>query len=203
MKLYYSPASPYARKVIVAAKETGLESKLELVNTAISPIKPNAELMRDNPLSKVPALVTDGGEVLYDSPVICEYLDSLHDGRKLVPPAGGTRWRALRLEALADGMLDAGLLIRYETLLRPEDKRSSDWVAGQAAKVNAALDSLERDVDQLAGPLDIGQIAVGCALGWLEFRKPVGEMRATRPQLFAWYDGFLKRPSMTATMPKA
>ena len=112
MKLYYSSASPYVRKVMVTAIETGLESKIEKVPATVAPNKPNAEVARDNPLMKVPTLVADGGEALYDSRVICEYLDSLHGGRKLIPASGGERWRVLGLQALGDGMLDAGLLTR-------------------------------------------------------------------------------------------
>jgi glutathione S-transferase len=202
MKLYFSGASPYVRKVQVTAIETGLDAKIEHAPITVGPTKPDPSYGAENPLYKVPTLVTDGGEVLYDSPVICDYLDSLHDGAKLIPPSGGARWRALRLEALADGMTEAGLLIRYELLLRPEDKRSADWMAGQAAKVNTGLDSLERDIEQLSGPLTIGQIAVGCCIGWLDFRKPVGDPLDKRPNLASWYRQFLKRPSMAATMPQ-
>ena len=173
-----------------------------LVPITVGPTKPDPAYGELSPLYKVPALVTDGGEVLYDSPVICAYLDSLHDGAKLIPPSGGARWQALRLEALADGMTEAGLLIRYELLLRPEEKRSAEWMTGQAAKVNTGLDSLERDVEQLAGPLTIGQIAVGYAIGWLDFRKPVGDPLDKRPNLASWYRQFVKRPSMAATMPQ-
>jgi glutathione S-transferase len=203
MKLYYSSASPYVRKVMVTALETGLESKIETVPATVAPNKPNAEVARDNPLMKVPTLVTDGGEALYDSRVICEYLDSLHGGRKLIPASGGERWRVLCLQALGDGILDAGLLTRYETFLRPEPLRWSDWTSGQSLKITQSLDMLENDSELLAGPINLGQIAVACAIGWLEFRKPLGEIRPGRPTLFKWYDEFLKRPSMQATMPKA
>ena len=202
MKLYFSAASPYARKVRVTAIEAGLDKKIEIVPTVVGPTKADPAYGKENPLYKVPALVTDGGEVLYDSPVICAYLDSLHDGAKLIPQSGGARWQALRLEALGDGILDAGLLVRYELALRPEDKRWPDWVAGQSAKANTGLDSLERDIDQLAGPLNIGQIAVGCAIGWLEFRKPIGDPLDKRPNLASWYRALLERPSMAATMPQ-
>lgn len=203
MKLHYSSASPYVRKVMVTAIETGLEKKIEAVPAAVAPIKANPDVARDNPLMKVPTLVTDGGEALYDSRVICEYLDSLHTGRKLIPASGGERWRVLTLQALGDGILDAGLLTRYETFLRPEALRWSDWVSGQSTKVTQSLDALENDIELLAGPINLGQIAIACAIGWLEFRKPVGETRPSRPQLYKWYDEFVKRPSMQATMPKA
>ena len=203
MKLYYSSASPYVRKVMVTAIETGLESKIEKVPATVAPNKPNAEVARDNPLMKVPTLVADGGEALYDSRVICEYLDSLHGGRKLIPASGGERWRVLGLQALGDGILDAGLLTRYETFLRPENLRWADWTSGQSLKITQALDMLEKESELLAGPINLGQIAVACAIGWLEFRKPLGDIRPGRPKLFTWYDEFLKRPSMQATMPKA
>lgn len=203
MKLYFSPASPFVRKVTVTAIETGLDKKIEQVPTTVVPVKPNAELAHDNPLMKVPTLVTDGGESLFDSRVICEYLDSLHDGRKLIPPSGGERWRVLALQGLGDGILDAGILTRYEQALRPAEKQWSEWIAGQTKKVTQSLDLLEADSDLLAGPINLGQITVACALGWLEFRKPTGDVRAGRPKLFRWHDEFSKRPSMQATAPKA
>lgn len=202
MKLYYSGASPYVRKVMVTAIETGLDKRIEPVPTNVMPHKPNADIARDNPLMKVPTLVADGGEVLYDSRVICEYLDSLHDGRKLIPAGGGERWRILRLQALGDGILDAGLLARYETFLRPENLRWNEWVAGQSTKVTQGLDAIEAEAELLSGPVNLGQIAVACAIGWLEFRKPVGDIRPGRPKLFKWYDAFVQRPSMQATLPK-
>ena len=203
MKLYYSSASPYVRKVMVTAIETGLESKIETVPATVAPNKPNAEVAHDNPLMKVPTLVTDGGEALFDSRVICEYLDSLHGGRKLIPASGGERWRVLGLQALGDGILDAGLLTRYETFLRPENLRWNDWTSGQSLKITQSLDMLEKESELLAGAINLGQIAVACAIGWLEFRKPLGDIRPGRPQLFKWYEEFLKRPSMQATLPKA
>ncbi len=203
MKLYYSSASPYVRKVMVTAIETGLESKIETVPATVAPNKPNAEVAHDNPLMKVPTLVTDGGEALFDSRVICEYLDSLHGGRKLIPASGGERWRVLGLQALGDGILDAGLLTRYETFLRPENLRWNDWTSGQSLKITQSLDMLDKESELLAGAINLGQIAVACAIGWLEFRKPLGDIRPGRPKLFKWYDELLKRPSMQATLPKA
>lgn len=202
MKLYFSSASPYVRKVMIAAIETGLDKKIEPMPTNVLPVKPNAELARDNPLMKVPTLVTDGGEALFDSRVICEYLDSLHDGRKLVPAAGGERWRVLRLQALGDGILDAGIITRYELIIRPIEKQWNDWIGGQTKKITQGLDLAEAESAQLAGPVNLGQIAVACAIGWLEFRKPIGDIRGGRPKLFQWYDEFSKRPSMQATVPK-
>ncbi len=200
MKLYFSAASPYVRKVMVTAIETGLDKKIQQLPVSVVPTKPNADIARDNPLMKVPTLVTDGGESLFDSRVICEYLDSLHDGRKLIPASGGERWRVLRLQALGDGILDAGIISRYELAIRPQEKQWSDWLAGQAKKITQGLDLAE--TENLGGPLNLGQIAIACAIGWLEFRKPIGDIRPGRPKLFAWYDEFAKRPSMQATVPK-
>jgi len=200
MKLYFSGASPYVRKVMVTAIETGLDKKIQQMPTKVVPVEPNLDLARDNPLMKVPTLVTDGGESLFDSRVICDYLDSLHDGRKLVPAGGGDRWRVLRMQALGDGILDAGIITRYELAIRPQEKQWSDWIAGQGKKITQGLDLAESE--SLGGPIDLGQIAIACAIGWLEFRKPIGDIRPGRPKLFKWYDEFAKRPSMQATVPK-
>ena len=204
MKLRYSPASPYVRKVMVTAHETGLEGRIEKVATTVVPVKENAELSRENPLTKVPTLIADDGEVLYDSPVICEYLDTLHDsgGAKLFPPAGPARWKALRLQALADGILDAAILTRYEKAIRPEELQWRDWVDGQMRKVRQGLDALEAKAGELAGPLTIGTIAAGCALGYLDFRFADENWRQGRPKLAAWYEEFAQRPSMKATVPQ-
>jgi glutathione S-transferase len=201
MKLYFNPASPYVRKVMVTAIETGLDGRIEQMPTAVTPVKPNPAVAKDNPLMKVPTLVTDDGIALYDSRVICEYLDSQHAGAKLIPAAGPDRWRVRRWEAMADGITDAGLLSRYETILRPEDKRSDEWTKGQLTKVNQGLDMAENDPALLSGPLNLGQIALACSIGWLEFRDVAGDIRKTRPRLAAWYEAFSRRPSMQATKP--
>src|SRR5215472_16829709 len=153
MKLRYSPASPFVRKVLVQAMETGLASKIEQVPTVTS--DPASGLVKENPLGKIPSLTLDDGSALYDSPVICEYLDSLHGGAKMFPASGPARWTALRRQATADGILDAAILRRYE-LLRPENVRWSDWDAGQTAKVKGALAALEAEADTLGSTVDIG-----------------------------------------------
>lgn len=200
MMLRYSPPSPFARKVRVVAIEAGLGDQIELVMTNVP--ADAADLRPDNPLAKIPALIVDGVGSLFDSRVICEYLDSLHQGRKMFPAPGPARWTALRRQALADGILDAGVLIRYESL-RPEGERSPDWVARQTTRVTAGLDALEREADGFAAEPSIGEITVGCCLGWLEFRKPTGEWRVEHPRLAAWYETFARRPSMVATPPDA
>jgi glutathione S-transferase len=202
LRLHYSYASPYVRKVMAVAIETGQEKKLELTARKVSPVAPVAEVNRDNPLGKVPCLVTDDGLVLFDSRVVCEYLDSLHGGPKMFPAAGPARWVALRRQAEADGILDAGILARYETLLRPEERRWPDWIEGQKAKIGRALDALEGEAGSFGATVDIGTLAIGCALGWLDFRYAADDWRAGRPKLAAWFEEFEKRSSMSTTMPK-
>lgn len=199
MKLRYSPTSPYVRKVSVVALETGLDQRIERIPTNVW--APSTDVATDNPLGKVPALITEGGETLFDSPVICEYLDSLHDGLKLFPPPGGARWTALRRQALGDGILDAGVLRRLESG-RPENERSSSWIARQTATVRRGLDALEDEAEALGGPITIGHIAIGCALGWLELRFPDDDWRENRPSLARWYETFAQRPSMQETVPR-
>ena len=203
MKLRYSPTSPYVRKVMVVALETGLAERIERIPTMVAPTKPNDEVARENPLVKVPALTTDDGMVLYDSPVICEYLDTLHAGPKLFPAAGKARWMVLRQQALGDGILDAAILGRYE-ILRPKEYQWPDWIDAQLRKVRGALAALEIEVEagELGGPLAIGQITVACALGYLDFRYASEEWRAKHRRLAAWFDEFSKRKSIQLTVPK-
>jgi glutathione S-transferase len=202
MKLRYSPASPYVRKVMVVAIEAGLDKKIEKVPAQVVPVNTTNEVSAENPLMKIPALTTDDGMVLYDSPVICEYLDSLHSGAKLFPAPGPARWNAIRQQALGDGILDAALLNRYETVLRPEALRWADWSQGQLAKVRHGVAALEAEVAQLSGPVTIGQVTAGCALGYLDFRYPDEGWKARHPKLAAWYQDFAKRPSMQQTVPQ-
>jgi glutathione S-transferase len=202
VKLSYSAASPFVRKVLVAAFETGLAPRIERVPTTVAPNHVNAEYQRAQPLAKVPALTTDDGTVLYDSRVICEYLDSLHQGPKLFPAAGAARWTALRRQALGDGICDAAVLNRYETFLRPEEKRWDQWIDGQMRKVRGSLDALEAEAPALGDTVDIGAIAIGCALGYLDFRYASEHWRSGRPKLAAWYEKFASRASMQETQPK-
>ena len=199
MQLYSSPASPFARKVRVSAHELGLDARLQLINITLSPVNPHAGLRTHNPLGKIPALVTDSGETLYDSPVICEYLDALAGGGRLIPTAAAARWTALRRQALADGLTDATVLVRYEQAVRPAALRWQDWIEGQFLKVRTALDALEQE--DLEGPFDIGAVSLACALGYLDFRFAEERWREARPRLAAWYDAVSQRPSLLATRP--
>jgi glutathione S-transferase len=208
MKLRHSPTSPFVRKVMVAAYELGLESRIERIPTRVAPTQRNDDVVRENPLVKIPALTTDDGLVIYDSPVICEYLDTLSGGGKLFPAAGKPRWLALRQQALGDGILDAGILARYESL-RPREFQWSEWTDAQIRKVRGALSALEMECEsgELGLPAEgtaalIGHIAIGCALGWLDFRYPGEAWRERHRRLAAWYEIFAQRRAMQETAPK-
>jgi len=200
MKLFDSKTSPYCRKVMVLAHEAGKVDALDLDYVSGTAVDPNTMPVTVNPLGKIPCLVRADGPALYDSRVICAYLDDLW-GTKMYP-TGGSRWDTLALEATADGMLDAALLWVYENRLRDEPTRHAGWMEGQKAKISRGLDALEsRWMAHLHGPLDMGQIAVGAVLGYLDFRGQVGEWRDGRPALAAWEAKFAQRPSMVATVP--
>ena len=203
MKLYHSAASPFVRKSLVAAHETGLAGRIEIATIALTPVASNAQLNEENPLGKIPALVLEDGTTLFDSRVICEYLDTLHDGPRLFPADERERWTALRRQALADGLLDAAILGRYETFLRPAERQWTDWIDGQRAKFRRALDALEGEADRFGDTLDIGTIAAGCAADYLDFRSLDDGWRDSRPRLAAWLEKFAARPSMQATRPSA
>ena len=194
-----SPTSPYVRKVRVLLLETGLENRVELIDTQVTPIKPNADLNASNPIGKVPAILTEDGLSLFDSPVICEYLDSLHSGAKMFPVNGNSRWLALRRQALGDGLLDAAILGRYESTLRPADKLWQDWLDAQMGKIYRSLDAMDAEAEKLAGVVNIGTITIGCALGYLDFRYNQMNWRSERSDLSAWFEKFSLRSSMVAT----
>jgi len=198
MKLYYSPTSPFVRKVNVFAIETGLDTQIEWVKT--NPWQAEDILTAENPLSKIPTLITDDGMVIYDSSVICEYLDSLHSGEKLIPPQGESRWQVLCLQALADGILDSGVL-RFLEKKRAPEKQSVDWDAVQKDSVERGLDYLENTVPDWADKLDIGVLSIACVLGWLDFRFSNENWRVNRSKLSSWFELFSKRTSMAQTMP--
>ena len=196
MKLFFSPNSPYVRKCLATAMEVGLAERIELLPSQASPVAPDSSITERNPLGKVPTLITDDGQALYDSRVICEYLDHLGGGKLF--PQGAARWPALTLQALGDGLLDASLLARYEEALRPEALRWGDWRQGQLDKVGRVLQALEADAPALAGAVHIGTLSVGCALWYLDLRFAELNWRAHYPRLAAWQAVFGQRPSMTA-----
>jgi len=191
MKLHYSQTSPFVRKVMIAAHEKGLADRIEFVS---------GDLTADNPLEKVPALVSDIGEALYDSLVICDHLDSLAGGPELIPGDPVKRSTVLRRHALADGIMEAALACVMETR-RPEDKRWSDWVERQKGKITRALDALEAEADKLGDTVDLSTVAVGAALGYLDFRLDAMTWRDGRLKLAKWFERFSKRPSMAGTVP--
>lgn len=202
MKLFYAPTSPYVRKCMIVLHETGQLDDVTLVDAMTTPVAPDQALLAKNPLSKVPALERDEGPTLYDSRVICAFLDARKGGK--LYPQGTRRWDTLVLEATADGILDAALLMTYETRLRPEEKRMPEWVDGQWAKIERACAALNtRWMSHLQGPLDMGQIAVACALGYVDFRHDARGWRTGNDALAAWYAKFESRASMRATVPPA
>jgi len=196
MKLTMSPASPYVRKARALAIKRGVADRIEMWTIATAA----PELAALNPLSKIPTLVTDDGQVLFDSPVVCEYIDSLGDAAPCIPPSGPARWRALTLAALGDGILDATQPRRREIAL-PQDDGRKEYIATQQGKVSRALDALEKET---LGDLEtIGDITVACALGYLDFRYPNEPWRPGHPKLTAWYERVVKLPPMAETMPPA
>jgi glutathione S-transferase len=199
MKLHWSPRSPFVRKVMIAAYELGLADRIACVRTVVATTRTHAPLMEENPLSKLPTLVLDDGTVLYDSPVICEYLDGLHTGPKLVPADGRERMIALRRQALGDGFLDFLLLLRNEReRAHPSDAHLSAYTAKRAAVLRA----LEREARELAAaPFTVGHIAIGCALSYLDFRFGREDWRTDHPSIAGWHAQFCARPSVRATEP--
>jgi glutathione S-transferase len=200
VRLWYNRASPFARKVRIVARETGLAERIEEIEITVSPVNVNSDLAAQNPLVKIPSLQTDTGTVLYDSAVICEFLDGFGIGTRLFP-SDQTRWDALRLQALGDGMLDAAVLRRYELAVRPQEYRWDGWLQGQLAKVRNGLDAFEREVKGWNARFGIGQVTAACVLGYLDFRFPEEAWRQSRPQLAAWYEQASQRPSVVATVP--
>ena len=203
MKLYYSPSSPYARKVRVVALLTGLDKKMDMVNVGLTPVAPNADVDKHNPIGKIPALSVKGMD-LFDSPVICEYLDLQHVGLPLLPREGSARWRRMTLVSQADAIMDAAVSSRYESFLRPEDKRWDGWLQAQGDKIRRSLANLEQEhLPELISGFDLAAIGVACALGYLDLRQPGFGWREHQPGLAAWYAEVVKRPSMVATAPVA
>jgi glutathione S-transferase len=199
MRLHWSPRSPFVRKVMVAAHELGLADRIERVRTVVRMVQPNADLLPDNPLSKIPTLVLADGTVLIDSVVICEYLDFLAGGNILFPAAGQARWTALARHALANGLLDILILWRNERD-KPEGKQLPELLASFEVKTRTTLDRLEHDAPDLsAGRFGIAHIALGCCLSYLDFRFADLDWRHGHPALAAWHEGFRARPSAQST----
>ena len=201
MKLYWSPRSPYARKVMVFAHEADLADRIETARTLVSMTAPNRELMRVNPLAKIPTLVTDEGMVLYDSSVVCEYLDTLHAGEKLFPADPARRWPALRWQALGNNMLDNLVPWRNERL-RPQPQQSPETLAAFELKVRSAVSALDGESEALGkAQIGIGHVTLAVSLGYIDFRFSDLGWRNGHPRVAGWYEAFFKRPSMQATLP--
>jgi glutathione S-transferase len=199
MKLHWSPRSPFVRKVMIVAHERGLVDRITCVRTVAATSKPHAELMKDNPLSKIPTLLLDDGTVIYDSPVISEYLDALDGGPKLFPSEPKARLEALRRQALGDGFLDLLVLLRDECM---RAHPSEAHMASAAVRKAVVLKNLEADAPSLASaPFGIGHIAIGCALSYLDFRYAEEDWRKDHPRIAAWHATFAARPSVRATEP--
>ena len=197
-RLRYSPASPFARKVRVAAAELGLSGRIELA--ACDVWAPGSDIAADNPLGKVPALVTDDGTFI-GSRLCCEYLDSLQGAPRLVPAATADRWRVLRQHALADGIMEAAVAHVTEELRRPPQFVYREFLERQRIKIRRTLDVVESHADALDGRVDLATITLGCALGYLDFRLPQFDWRRGRGGLARWYELMATRPSMIATRP--
>ena len=201
MKLTFSPGSPFARKVRIAAIELGLIDKIELIPTTLAPAQPNEEYSRLNPVKKLPALITDNGEVIVDSYVIVEYLDDLAGGGKLIPASGALRWRVKSDHSLLQGMLDSMLLCRYEQMVRPEPLRWQAWTDDHWKRAWAGMARFENKPDVLSGPFNIAQIGLVCVLGYADFRFADCGWRKAYPKLDAFYQKMLERPSVKISVP--
>jgi glutathione S-transferase len=199
MRLYWSSRSPFVRKAMVAAWETGVISQIETVRVEVASSKLNADVMAQNPLNKIPTLVLPSGEVLFDSRVICEYFDSLNIGPRLFPPNAPDRWTALRREAVGSGIMENGVA-RIGENHRPAEGRSQPHLAAYRTKIGRALDFLEADAAKLGeDAFSIGHISVGCALSYLDFRFGDDDWRQGRAKLAAWHGKFSERPSVIQT----
>ncbi|WP_265502559.1 glutathione S-transferase [Paracoccus beibuensis] len=203
IRLFHSPASPYVRKVLVTAHERGVADQVELLESAAWPVKRDPNIVRYNASGKVPCLLTEGDQPIFDSRVICAFIDSLGDAQGTVYPSGADRFRILTLEALAESTLDACLLCRYEVALRPEELRWQLWHDSQMEKVDSGLDALEGEwFDLLSRDFNAGSIAAASMLGYLDFRFVDKDWRADHRRLAEWFAEVSKRPSMQETMPK-
>jgi glutathione S-transferase len=201
MKLTFSPGSPFARKVRIAAIELGLIDKIELIPTTLAPAQPNDEYSRINPVKKLPALITDNGDVIVDSYVIVEYLDDLAGGGKLIPASGAARWKVKSDHSLLQGMLDSMLLCRYEKMVRPEPLRWQAWADDHWNRAWNGMAHFEKQTEMLSRPLDVAQIALTCVLGYADFRFADCGWRKAYPKLDAFHEKMLSRPSVKVSVP--
>jgi len=203
MTLFHNTLSPFVRKVMVLLHETGQQNRVALQDCVLSPVSPDAALNADNPLGKIPALRLADGSVIHDSRVILEYLDQQHVGNPLIPREGAARWRRLTLASLADGIMDASVMVRYELVLRAPEKHWDEWLDAQREKIRRALAYLESDaIAELTSHFDVAAISVACALGYIDLRHPDLDWRSANPQLASWYFEVSQRASMVATLPK-
>jgi glutathione S-transferase len=203
MTLFHNPLSPFVRKVMVLLHETGQQDRVALQDCVLTPVSPDAALNQDNPLGKIPALRLADGTVIHDSRVILDYLDHQHVGNPLIPREGSARWRRLTLASMADGIMDAAVLVRYEQALRAPEKHWDEWLEAQREKIRRGLAVLEREaIAELTSHFDVAAISVACALGYLDLRFPDLGWRDANPQLANWYFEVSQRPSMIATQPK-
>jgi len=203
MKLTFSPASPFARKVRIAAIELGLIDKIEFVPTTVAPGTPNDEYSRVTPVKKLPVLILDNGEVILDSYVIVEYLDELAGGGKLIPASGPARWKVKSDHSLLQGMLDSMLLCRYENMVRPEGSRWKAWSDDHWNRAWMGMARFEARDDVLSGPLSIAQIALVCVLGYADFRFADCGWRKACPKLDTFHRKMLERQSVKVSLPPA
>ncbi|MFJ2713116.1 glutathione S-transferase [Pseudomonas sp. NPDC087346] len=203
MTLFHNTLSPFVRKVMVLLYETGQQDRVALQDCVLTPVNPDPALNADNPLGKIPALRLADGNVIHDSRVILEYLDSQHVGNPLIPREGPARWRRLTLASMADGIMDASVMVRYELVLRAPEKHWDEWLDAQRDKIRRALAVLEAEaIAELTSHFDVAAISVACALGYIDLRHPDLDWRAANPQLANWFFEVSQRPSMVATMPK-
>ena len=201
MKLHWSPSSPFVRKVMTCAHELGLVDRIEKVRSVVAMSSPNPDVMRDNPLNKIPTMILEDGSALFDSVVICEYMDSLHSGPRLFPEELTQRMAALRWHALGNGLLDVLIVWRNERL-RPDGQRSTELMNAFGLKNQHALALMEKEADAIAAaPFNIGHVGLICALGYLDFRFADVAWRAKHPKLAAWFQVMSERPSVKATLP--
>jgi glutathione S-transferase len=201
MKLAFSPGSPFARKVRIAAIELGLIDKIELVATTVAPGQPNPEYSKIYPMKKLPALMLGNGDIIVDSYVIVEYLDELAGGGKLIPASGPSRWKVKSDHSMLQAMLDSMLLCRYEKMVRPQGLQWQGWSDDHWNRAWTGMAHFETQPDMLSRPLDISQIALVCVLGYADYRFADCGWRKAYPKLDAFHEKMLQRPSVKISVP--